>query len=384
MAGPDLLGGRYELRGVLGHGGMAVVHAGWDRRLNRPVAVKLLHRTLLHDADSRARFGFEATVAAALNHPNIVTVHDSGEHHGVPYLVMEQLPGTSLAEAIARGPMPVPYVRAVLADVLSGLAAAHAAGVLHRDVKPSNVLFGPVGEAKLADFGIAKSNSADITRVGQVVGTMAYLSPDRISGKPASPADDLYAVGAMGYEALTGAMAFPQQDPVLLLRAVAERDVVPLRAARPDVDPVLLGVIERAMSPDASVRFPSADAMRTALTAVRPPTRVLSSPAPPPMTGAVPPPPPPDGRRKVLAVSAVAAAVLLALLLVVVEATTSEPATSEPTPTPTTSSATSSSVVPVSTTPAVLAPPPPQGPPGPGERPGNGNERPKKPKKGEE
>lgn len=382
MADHELLGGRYELRGLLGHGGMAEVHAGWDVRLNRPVAVKLLHRSLLHDPDSRARFGVEATVAAATNHPNIVTVHDSGEHHGVPYLVMEQLPGTTLAESIARGPMPVPYVRAVLADVLAGLAAAHAAGILHRDVKPSNVLFGATGEAKLADFGIAKSTGADITRVGQVVGTMAYLSPDRISGKPASSADDLYAVGAMGYEALTGTMAFPQQDPVLLLRAVAERDVRPLRAARPDVDPVLAGVIDRAMSPDAAVRFPSADAMRSALVAIRPPTRVLSAPVPPPLTGAVPPPPPPDRRRKALAGIAVAAAVLLALVLVIVEATSSEPATSEPTTTPTTSSTPpTTTAVPVSTSSAVLVPPPAPGPPG--ER-GRGADRPKKPKKGDD
>ncbi len=377
MADPELLGERYQLRGLLGTGGMAEVHAGWDVRLNRPVAVKLLHRTLLADRDSRARFAFEAQAAAALSHPNIVVVHDSGEHPGpggVPYLVMEQLPGTSLAEVIARGPLPVDRARAVLGDVLAGLSAAHAAGILHRDVKPSNVLFGPTGEAKLADFGIAKSTARDLTQVGQVIGTLAYLSPERIAGAPATPADDLYAVGVMSYEALTG------RTPT--------RPVVPLSVARPDVDPVLAGVIERAMAPDPAVRFASAAAMRDALRAVRPPTRVLGAPpvGPLPLTGAVPPPPPPSQRRRLLVVAAAALAVLLALVLAIAEAMTSDGGGGS-TPTPTTSSTTTTTTSPTTTTtttttPFVQAPLPPQPP---RERPGRGNEgKPEKPRKGDD
>ncbi|BBY51530.1 hypothetical protein MARA_49980 [Mycolicibacterium arabiense] len=383
MTSPELIGGRYELRGVLGRGGMAEVHSAWDVRLNRPVAVKLLHPSLLGDPDSRTRFEFEARAAAGLAHPNIVVVHDSGEQppHGVPFLVMEQLPGASLADEIARGPLPVPRVRSVLADVLAGLGAAHAAGILHRDVKPANVLFAETGQAKLADFGIAKSGSASLTRAGQIFGTMAYLSPERIAGRPATPADDLYAVGAMGYEALTGAMPFPQSEPAALVRAIAAHDVVPLQTARPDVDAGLATVIERAMAPDPSQRFSSAAEMRAALLSVRPATRVMTAPPLPMTTGAVLPPPPPDRRRRVMGGVAAGAAVLLALVFVIVEATRSSPATPSPaattTPTTTTSSTTTTTTTPPPTT-SSLAPAPIQTEPRRG--PGNGNDKPKKPK----
>lgn len=366
---------------------MAEVYAGWDVRLARPVAVKLLHQAMSTDPEHRARFEFEARSAAALNHPNIVVVHDGGEHHGVPYLVMEQLPGRSLADAIASGPMPPDAVRRVLTDVLAGLGAAHAAGILHRDVKPANILFGAAGEAKIADFGIAKSGGTDLTRVGQMVGTMAYLSPERIAGRPATPTDDLYAAGVVGYEALTGRMPFPQTEPAALLRAIAEHDLPPLATVRPDVDPVLTGVIDRAMSLDPTQRFASAEAMRAGLLGVRPPTKVLAAPpaAMAPLTGAVPPPPPPGPRRKVLALTAGAVAVLLALILVVAEATSSGPGTSDPAPTATPSSSTTSSSVPVTTTTtstSATTMEPREGP-GNGNGPGRGGEKPKKPKGGD-
>ncbi|MET4429074.1 serine/threonine-protein kinase [Mycolicibacterium sp. 624] len=386
MKDPELVGGRYELRGLLGRGGMAEVQAGWDVRLERPVAVKLLHRALLTDPEHRARFEFEARSAAALNHPNIVVVHDGGEHRGVPYLVMERLPGASLADAVARGPMPPDAVRAVLIDVLAGLGAAHAAGILHRDVKPANVLFGASGEAKLADFGIAKSGGTDLTRVGQMVGTMAYLSPERIAGRPATPIDDLYAAGVVGYEALTGRMPFPQNEPAALVRAIAEHDLPPLATVRPDVDPVLAGVIDRAMSSDPAQRFGSAEAMRAALLGVRPPTRVMAAP-PLPLTGALMPPPPSGRRRKLLALTAGAAAVVLALILVIAEATSSGPGTSVPPTTSSSTSSTTSSAVPVTT--SVTWPTTSATTMEPRQRPGNGNgngppgrgnEKPKKPK----
>lgn len=361
---------------------MAEVHAGWDVRLGRPVAVKLLHSALSTDPEHRARFEFEARSAAALNHPNIVVVHDGGEHRGVPYLVMERLPGTSLADAIARGPLPPDGVRRVLTDVLAGLSAAHAAGVLHRDVKPANILFGASGEAKIADFGIAKSGGADLTRVGQLVGTMAYLSPERIAGRTATPADDLYATGVVGYEALTGRMPFPQSEPAALVRAIAEHNLPPLATVRPDVDPVLTGVIDRAMSSDPAQRFGSAETMRAALLGARPPTRVMAAP-PLPLTGAHMPPPPPGRRRKALALTAVAAAVLLALILVVAEATRSGPSTSVPPATSTSTATTSSAVsstVPTTTPVTPTTTPEPRQHPGNGP-PGRGNEKPKKPKR---
>lgn len=258
MAASELFGGRYELRGVLGSGGMAVVRDGWDLRLQRAVAVKVLHAGVHADAEARRRFVEEARAAAALNHPNIVAVHDSGEHEGTPFIVMERLPGNSLADAIARGPLPQPLVRKVLDDVLAALAAAHDAGILHRDVKPGNVLFTPTGQVKLGDFGIAKSAGVDLTTDGQIVGTMAYLSPARIVGQAATVSDDLYSVGVVGYEALTGRRPFGHDNVAALARAIIEDRPVPIARLRPDVDPVLAAVVTRAMEPVAGQRFPSA------------------------------------------------------------------------------------------------------------------------------
>lgn len=299
MTAPDLLGGRYQLRGVLGRGGMAEVRDGWDTRLGRAVAVKLLYGGFTSQAGDRRRFEAEARSAAALNHPNIVVVHDTGEHQGSPYIVMERLSGRTLADLIARGPLQQSQVRAILHDVLNALAVAHDAGILHRDIKPGNILFSDSGAAKLGDFGIAKSAETGYTRTGQIVGTMAYLSPDRIAGKPATHADDVYAVGVVGYEALTGRRPFVQENLVPLARAIMEDQAPPLAGFRPDVDPSLLSAIERAMARDPQRRFVGAGDMGAALAdaggyavpaAVRPPTRVLTAavPALPPPSAYVP------------------------------------------------------------------------------------------------
>jgi eukaryotic-like serine/threonine-protein kinase len=222
MQAPDVLGGRYELRGVLGRGGMAEVRDGWDTRLDRPVAIKLLYPVFSMQPDNRRRFEIEARAAAALNHPHIVAVHDSGDHDGMAYIVMERLSDRTLADVIADGPLPQQQVRSILDEVLSALVAAHAAGILHRDIKPGNILFSDLGATKVADFGIAKSAATPHTMTGQIVGTMAYLSADRIAGRPATVADDLYALGVVGYEALTGRRAFPQENLAELARAIAE------------------------------------------------------------------------------------------------------------------------------------------------------------------
>ncbi|OCB49472.1 protein kinase [Mycobacterium vulneris] len=309
------LGGRYELRGVLGRGGMAEVHDGWDTRLSRPVAVKLLYPALAADEVTRRRFENEARAAAALNHPNIVAIHDSGEDHGTPYIVMERLPGPTLAEEIAAGPLSADRVRWVLSDLLGALTAAHDSGILHRDIKPGNVLITKSGAAKLADFGIAKTDGAAHTRVGMVFGTANYLSPQRITGKPASPSDDLYALGVLGYEALTRRLPFERDNPVATMRAVLEEPLTPIGVLRPDVDPALIHVLERAMSRDPAYRFASAAEMRAALqTAPVPPVR----PAPP-ATLMLPPPPPPRRSRvqmTLLTAGLLAGIVLAAILLI--------------------------------------------------------------------
>lgn len=359
------LGGRYELRGVLGRGGMAEVHDGWDTRLSRPVAIKLLYPALAADEVTRRRFENEARAAAALNHPNIVAVHDSGEDNGTPYIVMERLPGPTLADEIEAGPLSAERVRWVLADLLGALTAAHAAGILHRDIKPGNVLITASGTAKLADFGIAKTDGAAHTRVGMVFGTANYLSPQRITGRPASPSDDLYALGVLGYEALTRQLPFERDHPVATMRAVLEEPLMPIGMLRPDVDPALIQVLERAMSRDPAYRFADAAAMRAALHAA-PPTRpaTLMLPAPPP-----PPPPPRRSRtRMALLTAGLLAGVILAAVLLI-----SDPPPQRAPVTPVTTSV--EPTVPAATSIPTFTPtvPEDEGDQGPGNGNGHGN-----------
>jgi serine/threonine-protein kinase len=364
MQAPEVLGGRYELRGVLGRGGMAEVRDGWDIRLDRPVAVKLLYPVFTTQSDDRMRFEGEARAAAALNHPHIVSVHDSGEHAGMPYIVMERLTGQTLADVIATGPLPQARSRSILDDVLSALAVAHASGVLHRDIKPANILFTASGHTKVADFGIAKSAVSAQTRTGEIVGTMAYLSPDRVAGRPASVSDDLYAVGVVGYESLSGRRAFPQQDLVALARAIAEQALPPLRALRPDVDPELAAVIERAMALDPAWRFGSADEMRAAMAGragppLRAATRVMAAPLPDPVTTVATPRH--RSSRWYLGIAAAVLAVLVVAIAFIVDSS-SRPAVPEPVSTSTSVPPAPVFVPPPPTTAPVLvdAPPPPK------------------------
>lgn len=379
----QLLGNRYEVRGVLGRGGMAEVRDGWDTRLSRPVAVKLLYPGWSADADLRQRFEAEARAAAALSHPNVVAVHDSGEHHGTPFIVMERLPGRTLADDIAAGPMPQARVAAVLGEILSALAAAHAIGILHRDIKPGNILISATGHTKLGDFGIAKTDGAAHTRTGQVLGTMAYLSPQRLAGQPAAVADDIYAVGVLGYEALTGRRPFESDNPAAMVHAILDRAPVPIAVARPDVDPTLAVALGTAMARDPAQRFPDAAAMQAALTgqapptarfaAARPATKVLTTPLPPvPAPPPVPVPPPaafgPARRsrmRLVLGIAAVLAAVIVGALLLALD----RPSPVAPVPvTAVTTTPTTTTVPPTS-----VAPVQDENGPGPGKGKGNGN-----------
>jgi serine/threonine-protein kinase len=365
MEAGEVIGGRYELRGVLGRGGMAEVREAWDRRLGRVVAIKLLHPALTAVAENRLRFEAEARAAGALASPHIVVVHDSGEYNGTPFIVMERLPGASLAHEIARGPLPQPLVRDVLGDVLAGLALAHDAGILHRDIKPGNILFSGSGGVKVADFGIAKTAEAAYTMTGQIVGTIAYLSPERVAGRAATASDDIYGVGVVGYEALTGRRPFIHKEIGPLARAIAMEQPPPIAALRPDVMPALMAVIERAMARDRAQRFGSAREMRAALlggepltaSPVRPATRVLDAPLPPPtytpMFTAIQET---SRARKLWATGAVFAALVLAVILLAIDSPGSSPptpVTSTMTPVPTTTTITT----PSTTTPE--APPPP-------------------------
>ena len=248
---------------------MAEVYEGVDERLGRPVAIKLLRDSLRRRSELRRRFEMEARSAARLSHPNVVAVYDTGEEDGTPYLVMERLPGESLADRLADGPVDPDWLRRLAGDVLGALGAAHAAGVVHRDIKPGNILIGEDGCGKVADFGIAKTaeeaTGGDTTATGMLLGTPAYLAPERIDGQQATSSSDLYALGVVLYEALAGRKPFDGDTPLAVAHNVTHAEVSSLRTLRPDVEPAFAAAVERAMARDPAARFGSADEMRTAL-----------------------------------------------------------------------------------------------------------------------
>ncbi len=263
---PTTLGDRYQLVRVVGRGGMGEVWAGRDLRLSRDVAVKLLSPQMASQPGVRERFDAEARSAARLNHPHVVSVFDSGEHEGTPYLVMELLPGRTLADEVAEGPLDPERARRIGVEILSALAASHEAGILHRDIKPGNVLLTDDGLVKVGDFGIAKSTEGlNLTSTGMIVGTAGYLAPERLAGDAATPRSDLYAVGIVLYEALSGHKPFEADTPMGLIRAVDAHQAVPLAQARPGLDPSLAATVERAMAKEPGRRFATAADMAASL-----------------------------------------------------------------------------------------------------------------------
>jgi serine/threonine protein kinase len=260
------LAGRYELGSLLGNGGMGAVRDATDRRLGRPVAVKILRADLAEQTSARRRFETEAHAAARLAHPNVVMVFDSGEDDGIPFLVMERLPGRTLADELAGGPLSLERARTVVREVLSALAAAHGAGIIHRDIKPGNVLLTEDGHVKVSDFGIAKTvDDLDQTQTAELVATPGYLAPERLSGEAASQRSDLYSVGVLLYEALSGRRPFERDTPFAMMRAIERGEAEPLTSQRPTLSPEIVAVVERAMSVDPSERFESAGEMAAAL-----------------------------------------------------------------------------------------------------------------------
>ncbi|MEO6318833.1 MAG: serine/threonine-protein kinase [Acidimicrobiales bacterium] len=262
----SLLGGRYRVGPVVGRGAMGEVRTAHDERLQRDVAIKFLRADLTVDPSARGRFEEEAHAAARISHPSAVTVFDTGEQDGAAYIVMECLPGRTLADEIGEGALAPERARRVLADVVGALEVAHELGVLHRDVKPGNILLTADGRAKLADFGIAKTaEGLNHTMTGQVMGTPAYMAPERLEGHPATPESDLYAVGVVLYEALVGRRPFPVDTPMAVVKAVCEADVVPIDELLPDIDPDLARTVAQAMDRRPEHRFRSAGDLRVAL-----------------------------------------------------------------------------------------------------------------------
>ncbi|HEY3239965.1 MAG TPA: serine/threonine-protein kinase [Acidimicrobiia bacterium] len=277
MRNGELLAGRYELAEVLGRGGMGEVREARDLRLGRPVAVKTLRPDLAGRPEVRRRFEAEARAAARLTHPHVVAVHDVGEEDGVPFIVMERVTGPGLEREMAAGPVDPVRAREVGTGILAALGAAHAAGIVHRDVKPANVLLAADGSVKVADFGIAKAldnpdadrstAELDLTGDGQLIGTVAYMAPERVGGAPASVQSDLYSVGVILYEALSGTKPFAADTPMSLCWAIHQGDHEPVAAHRPGLDPQLVTVVERAMARRPEDRFATAAEMAAALAA---------------------------------------------------------------------------------------------------------------------
>jgi serine/threonine-protein kinase len=264
-----VVGGRYLLGPPLGRGGMAEVRQSQDQNLERPVAIKILRADLASNPALRARFEGEARSAARLRHPHVVSVFDTGEDDGVPFIVMELLPGDTLADRIRSGPLAEATVRRLASQVLGALDAAHSAGILHRDVKPANILFDSDGTAKVGDFGIAKSMEAevetDLTTTGDVLGTPAYVAPERAEGKAATAVSDLWSLGVVLYEALTRRRPFSGDSAFAAALAARQGSITPLSSLRPDLSARMVQVVERALSPDPADRFASAADMATAL-----------------------------------------------------------------------------------------------------------------------
>ncbi|WP_265565592.1 protein kinase domain-containing protein [Streptomyces hygroscopicus] len=277
--------GRYVLRQQLGQGGMASVHLAHDSVLERPVAVKTLHTDLGREASVRERFRREAQAVARLSHTNIVAVYDSGEDVGpdagtVPYIVMEYVEGATLSSMLREeidkhGAMPSDRALRITADVLSALAASHEQGLVHRDIKPGNVMVTPRGVVKVMDFGIARalqSGVTSMTQTGMVVGTPQYLSPEQALGKSIDARADLYSVGCMLFELLTGRPPFDGDTAFsLAYKHVQEKPPAPSSVNRA-ISPAVDALVAQALSKDPAHRFPTAEVMRGEV------HRVLSGP----------------------------------------------------------------------------------------------------------
>jgi len=257
-----LIAGRYEVGEVIGTGGMGEIRAGHDSKLDRAVAIKLLRRDLVEQPDLKARFESEARAAARIAHPNVVGVFDTGEHEDVPYIVMELLSGRTLADELDEGPLEADRVKRIGLEILSALEASHQQGILHRDLKPSNVLLAKDGSVKVADFGVAKiTEGMDITMAGTMIGTPSYLAPERVNGEPASTASDVYSVGVVLYELLTGRRPFEADTPLGLLRAIQQEEPAPLSEICPGLDPSVAAAVTKAMAKDPAERYQDAREM---------------------------------------------------------------------------------------------------------------------------
>jgi eukaryotic-like serine/threonine-protein kinase len=257
---------RYRVIERLGSGGMADVYCAEDTQLGRRVALKLLYRRFAEDAEFVERFRREASSAAGLQHPNIVGVFDRGEWDGTYYIAMEYLQGHTLKQLVREhGAMPPDLAVDITIQVLRAAKFAHKRGVVHRDIKPHNVILDDEGRAKVTDFGIARAGASDMTETGSIMGTAQYLSPEQAQGQPVSPRSDLYSIGVMLYELLTGKVPFDAESPVTIALKHVSEPPVPPSQLNPAVPPALDAVVLRALEKEPAHRFADADEFAAAL-----------------------------------------------------------------------------------------------------------------------
>ncbi len=265
-----LLADRYRLERMLGRGGMAEVWAGTDEVLEREVAVKVLSARFTDDEQFRRRFRREAQQAAALNHPHIVKVYDTGTHGHLPFIVMELVRGRSLEQILARGKLTEERSLEICADVCAALDYAHQRGLIHRDIKPGNILLADDGTVKVTDLGIARAiDSHTVSETAAVLGTAAYLSPEQAQGIEVDPRSDLYSLGVVLYELLTGRQPFRGDNAVgVAYQHVQEQPVAP-RQLDPSISAPAEAIVAKAMAKNPSNRYGSAAEMRDDLLRAR-------------------------------------------------------------------------------------------------------------------
>ena len=281
--------GRYEIKGELGRGGMATVYKAHDPRSEREVAVKVLPREMLHDPQFRTRFEREAKTIAMLEHPVIVPVYDFGEEDGQPYFVMRYMTGGSLSERIRNGPLTVQEAARIMDRLAPGLDDAHAKGIIHRDLKPGNILFDRLGEPYISDFGIAKLTEAQATVTGSaIVGTPAYMSPEQAQGEAVDGRSDIYGLGIILFEMLTGQQPYKGDTPMSVVIKHITDPVPHILDVNPNLPTAIEGVVEKALAKNRNERFRTARELAIALNEVarseaptpKPVTSIPVGPAP--------------------------------------------------------------------------------------------------------